>query len=197
MCLVVDRNIHPKIFPFRAKENIAVYKVLAYNGCFIGAKPIWETPFMNHPVNFVNGRAIIHVPPIFSHFKENPFSAFDLKQSWLVKYEPEPDIFGYSYGENDEVIINEGVHAFTTKESTLDCSILNEPTFLFEATIPTGARFFVGSNNDIVCDCLVVFNNGNMPQSLNRDDVSEYIRADKASIPIDQYLEKYKHNLYE
>ena len=200
MCLYIDRDIHAKINPpFRAKENIGIYKLLAPSSDFMSAA-MWETPFRGMPVHFFDRKAVITVPPIVYH---KYYVDFELnKYDPRIKVADEPSAFelvtDYTNVTDPKIVVTQGVHSLTTvkgmHEYIFNSGLFN--CYAFEGIIPIGTKFYVGENNDIVSEYVELYEDNILP----REEIEhplKHTRKENNSISIEEYLEKYKHQLYE
>ena len=85
---------------------------------------------------------------------------------FFVMNEPSMDIYGK--------FIDKGLHAYTTEErckKTCDMYHHETGTKKFWAVIPKGSKYFVGNENDIVSDNIIIFK--------NREEFRKYKKENK------------------
>lgn len=165
MCLFVHDN-NP--IPLVAERDIEVKKVLVSvfktveNHWRIGWKQQYETPFTNTPVVFVDGKSVMEAKYLtgnVTYFGDsNPVKNVNfslLTESDRERIRPETiqwvDVF-------------QGIHAYIDRETVLResswfSSTVRENYQIFDAVIPKGTKYFLGTVGDVVSEKLIVFYN--------------------------------------
>lgn len=153
MCLVTSTFYHKKdnnrnVKCFVAKEDILVYKCL---DCINGK---FRTPFQYMPIVFTKGKYI--------------YTNVYMKKKTFCKM----DEGGYVWS---------GIHAYRTMSRAFEVSksfYEFNGTYMHYAVIPKGSNFYIGNNDDIVSDNLIVYRD---KKYFDKDyeniiDISDYIR---------------------
>ena len=168
MCLVIDRKFHPELVaerhaptfsysyatsisspfwcvrtypaPRYAERDLLVYKVLSNNLPFKKMGTGWVTPIVKMPIDFSNeGKATCVA---------------------ILDAQANRDDDGYS--------VVRGIHSFAsgTEETELMRAFKESCcTKVFEAVIPAYTRFYIGENDDVVSEKLIIYN-GAAPRNI-------------------------------
>jgi len=132
MCLYISTKFHHSVNEeYRAKKvgknPLLVWKLLEYNEDIRG----YATPYQYLPITFKNGMKVVNGVG-FSPVVKKPYTA-----------------------------VNEGVHAYRTKDRAINATIealANRWEFVrFPAIIPSGERYFIGKDGDIVASQMIIF----------------------------------------
>ena len=138
MCLYISTNFHHAVNgEYRARKvgrkPLLVWKLLEYNEDIRG----YATPYQYLPITFKNGMKVVN----------------GVGFSPVVKK-------SYSY-DIVSTAVNEGVHAYRTKDRAINATIealANKWEFVrFPAIIPSGERYFIGKDGDIVASQMIIF----------------------------------------
>jgi len=136
MCLYISTKFHHSVNEeYRAKKvgknPLLVWKVLEYNYSTLG----YQTPYEYLPITFNNGMKVV-----------DGIGFRPVKQK------------SYSY---INTAVNEGVHAYHTKDDATDATIeALESGWRFKrfpAIIPSGEKYFIGIYGDIVASKMIIF----------------------------------------
>ena len=132
MCLIASNDYHKKdnnrnVECFVAKEDILVYKCL---DCESGE---YCTPFQYMPIVFTKGKYVYN----------------KVKMSQKI-----------GCGIRENALVSKGIHAYSTKGKAImvakDYHETNG-TSMHYAVIPKGSNFYIGNNDDIVSNNLIVY----------------------------------------
>ena len=132
MCLITSNDYHKKdnnrnVKCFVAKEDILVYKCL---DCTNGE---YSTPFQYMPIVFTKGKYVYN----------------KVKMSQKI---------GCRIREN--ALVSKGIHAYSTRGKAIKTSKSfygDKGTSMHYAVIPKGSNFYIGNNDDIVSNNLIVY----------------------------------------
>ena len=155
MCLVTSNDYHKKdnnrnVKCFVAKEDILVYKCL---DCTNGE---YSTPFQYMPIVFTKGKYVYN----------------KVKMSQKI---------GCRIREN--ALVSKGIHTYSTKNAAIALSKSlygRNGTSMHYAVIPKGSNFYIGNNDDIVSNNLIVYR-----------DKRCFDRHYPSIINFKQYIDKY------
>ena len=152
MCLITDNYYHKKdkfnnVKCFVAEEDILVYKCL---DCKNGE---FRTPFQYMPIVFTKGKYI--------------YTNVYMKKKTFCKM----DEGGYVWS---------GIHAYRTMSRAFAVSKSYyefDGTYMHYAVIPKGSNFYIGNNDDVVSNNLIVYRD---KKYFDKDyeniiDISDYI----------------------
>ena len=132
MCLVTSNYYHKKdnnrnVKCFVAKEDILVYKCL---DCIDGE---YSTPFQYMPIIFERGKYV--------------YNKIRISQK-------------IGCGIRESALISKGIHAYSTRGKAI--SLIRDfrktnGTSMHYAVIPKGSNFYIGKNDDVVSNNLIVY----------------------------------------
>lgn len=132
MCLITSNDYHKKdnnrnVKCFVAKEDILVYKCLDYEN------GEYCTPFRHMPIVFTKGKYVYN----------------KVKMSQKI-----------GCGIRKNALVYKGIHAYSTRgmgiEVTKKFNHING-TSMHYAVIPKGSNFYIGNDDDIVSNNLIVY----------------------------------------
>ena len=151
MCLLVSDK---SVTPLTATKPIKVYKVLTS-----ASKDKWITPVMGKKVRFVFGKCnmgnnLMRGIVYYSDF--GYYHVYWEKGELSVNFDSLFESIDVRELGIKDVCVHQGIHAYTDKSSLL----LNEKNAVFEAVIPKGAHYFIGAENEIVADKMIIYKNG-------------------------------------
>lgn len=157
MCLVVSKFYHKKdsnrnVKCFVAKEDILVYKCLDYH--YYNGE--YCTPFQYMPIMFTKGKYV--------------YNKVNMSQK-------------RSCGIRENALISKGIHAYSTKNAAIALSKSlygRNGASMHYAVIPKGSNFYIGNNDDIVSNNLIVYR-----------DKRCFDRHYPSIINFKQYIDKY------
>lgn len=132
MCLITSNDYHKKdnnrnVKCFVAKEDILVYKCL---DCTNGE---YSTPFQYMPIVFTKGKYVYN----------------KVKMSQKI-----------GCGIRENALVSKGIHAYSTRGKAIEISKSFydvNGTSMHYAVIPKGSNFYIGNNDDIVSNNLIVY----------------------------------------
>ena len=132
MCLVISKFYHKEdnnhnVKCFVAKEDILVYKCL---DCNDGE---YCTPFQYMPIVFTKGKYVYN----------------KVKMSQKI-----------GCGIRKNALVSEGIHAYSTRDKAIKVAKdfrKSNGTYMHYAVIPKGSNLYVGSNDDVVSNNLIVY----------------------------------------
>ena len=132
MCLITSNDYHKKdnnrnVKCFVAKEDILVYKCL---DCTNGE---YSTPFQYMPIVFTKGKYVYN----------------KVKMSQKI-----------GCGIRENALVSKGIHAYSTRGKAIKTSKSfygDNGTSMHYAVIPKGSNFYIGNNDDIVSNNLIVY----------------------------------------
>lgn len=136
MCLYISTKFHHSVNgEYRAKKvgrkPLLVWKLLEYNVDILG----YSTPYQYLPINFTNGMKVVDGVG-FSPVRKKSYSDIN-------------------------TAVNEGVHAYRTKDKAIDATIEALASGWrfkrFPAIIPSGEKYFIGIYGDIVASKMIIF----------------------------------------
>lgn len=153
MCLIISKYIHPKRGPYGkikclvAQEDILVYKCL---DCEDGE---YCTPYRYMPITFNKGKYV---------YKEVDMSEY------------------FCCGRGETTSVDFGIHAYGTKNAALaTCREFHahNGTSMHYAVIPKGSNFYIGIDEDVVSNNLIVYRQKRCfdKQYPNIIDIKEYM----------------------
>lgn len=134
MCLVVKNKWHKEGKPLIAEEDFVVFKVLHHNdyGMIV-------TPFRFCEINFVKGKRVMT-----SKIK------ITQTRSWTS---------GYHY--HIRWACSQGLHALLKLPSYHELHLfsigIGNNMLVHKAIIPKGAKYFIGTDGDIVSDKMIIY----------------------------------------
>ena len=132
MCLVTSTFYHKKdsnrnVKCFVAKEDILVYKCL---DCIDGE---YSTPFQYMPIVFTKGKYVYN----------------KIRMSQKI-----------GCGIRENALVSKGIHAYSTRDKAIklikDFRKTNG-TSMHYAVIPKGSNFYIGNDDDVVSNNLIVY----------------------------------------
>ena len=155
MCLVTSNYYHKKdnnrnVKCFVAKEDILVYKCL---DCIDGE---YSTPFQYMPIIFERGKYV--------------YNKIRISQK-------------IGCGIRESALISKGIHAYSAKVKAIMAAKdfhKTNGTSMHYAVIPKGSNFYIGNNDDIVSNNLIVYR-----------DKRCFDRHYPSIINFKQYIDKY------
>lgn len=156
MCLIISKYIHPKSGKFGqinclvAQEDILVYKCL---DCTDGE---YCTPYREMPITFNKGKYAYKKVGMREHFY---------------------------CGSGETTSVDFGIHSFGTKGAAIEtCKMFHvqSGTSMHYAIIPKGSNFYIGIDEDVVSNNLIVYR-----------EKRTFDKYYKGTIDIKEYMEKY------
>lgn len=149
MCLIISKVYHKKDKSNRIKHLVAQEDILVYK-CLYCEDGEYRTPFQHMPIMFTKGK-----------YAYNKVNMPKSKYYW-----------------NDTIKV--GIHAYTTKKAAITISsaiYYNSGTSMRYAVIPKGSNFYIGKDNEIVSNNLIVYREKRCfdKHYPNIIDVTEYI----------------------
>lgn len=155
MCLIASKFYHKEdnnrnVKCFVAKEDILVYKCL---DCIDGE---YSTPFQYMPIVFTKGKYV--------------YNKIRISQK-------------IGCGIRENALISKGIHAFSTRDKAINVSKdfhKTNGTSMHYAVIPKDSTFYIGNNDDIVSNNLIVYR-----------DKRCFDRHYPSIINFKQYIDKY------
>lgn len=132
MCLIASKFYHKEdnnhnVKCFVAKEDILAYKCL---DCNDGE---YCTPFQYMPIVFTKGKYVYN----------------KVKMSQKI-----------GCGIRKNALVSQGIHAYSTRDKAIKVAKdfrKSNGTYMHYAVIPKGSNFYVGSNDDVVSNNLIVY----------------------------------------
>lgn len=144
MCLTISK-IHKNNNnkPFIAEKDIIVFKALDHYD-LNNRKKVFCTPYQYYPIDFIDGKCV-------------------MKSDLYMK------------SESNCYFVSIGIHSFRDEESAkVTCAGFPETKMTKHwAIIPKGSKYYIGDNNDIVSDNLIIFR--------TREDFREYKKEHSCS----------------
>ena len=164
MCLCV-LNIPEDLNPKIATEDILCYKLLLYNQ----TTNRYETPYQNFPIVFgYKNRYDMAADEMTGFYYAEQM--FCVKSSWTVNSFLQPSFVSeelkWINGKNIQQLsrvenptsefldIHAGIHAYLNIDNIF---IGHDCIHFFKAIIPKGAHYFIGREDDIVADKMIIF----------------------------------------
>ena len=156
MCLIISKYIHPKSGPYGkvnclvAQEDIVVYKCL---DCVDGE---YCTTYREMPITFNKGKYVYKEVDMSEHFYCGKIGSASV------------DVGIHSFG-------TKGAALATCKEFHVQCG-----TSMHYAVIPKGSNFYIGIDEDVVSNNLIVYR-----------EKRTFDKYYKGTIDITEYMFKY------
>ena len=132
MCLLVRNDLHKDSLPLIAENDIRVYKTL------VESKNYPDGSHKVKPGQYVTPHRLFPIE-------------FDSTGKFVYKKTP----MVTNVTEWNAVIVNEGLHSYYKINATL--TPRERDSIMCDAIIPAGSKYYIGSDDDIVSNQLIVF----------------------------------------